>query len=239
MKTSTGDPHEFVEAFERRYLSLTELPSACTLEIFDADDPSHRDRSYLQVGVRTSFPVDVVERWEPGFVAREVVDGIERTELSIVAEAAGEAADDVVRPADVDGVLASLAENDVDHLLVPGDVGLMDGLREADAVERRRSDGATVVRPQDGGEVELHLHSGEGAYAFGDGVFGVVQKTGEAASPPEFDFFDDADFNYDRRLMVYFGEETRSLEGRRFFDLLYRVVVSRPEVDGEVLQIEM
>ncbi len=239
MKTVTGDPHEFVEAFERRYLSLTELPGLSRVERYDPGDPTHRERRYLQVGVRTSFPVEVVESWEPGFVARQVVDGIERTELSVVAEAAGGSAEDVVQPRDVEGLLTSLAERDVDHLLAPKEGGVLEMLRAAGEVDRRPSDDAVVVGAPDGREVELHLHSGEGAYGLPDGVVDVVRKTGDDVRPPEFDFFDGAAFNHDRRLMVYFGDDVRTVDGERYFDLLYRVVFSRPEVGGEVVEIRM
>lgn len=237
MKTVTGDPHEFVEAFERRYLSLTELPAVTDVRRFDPDDGGHRRRSYLQVGVRTSFPVDVVESWEPGFVAREVVDGIERTELSVVADAAADAAPEAVRPDDAEDLLTLLDARDVGYLLAPANGPVVEVIRTRDGVDGGSSDGSSARASVDG--VPVYLHSGDSAVGLEEGAVDVVQKSGEDAAPPELDFFDGASFNHDRRLMVYFGDDVRTVGDRRYFDLLYRAVFSRPQVGGTAFEIEV
>ncbi len=239
MKTVTGDPHELLDAFERRYRSQSTLDEVCSVEKYDEEITSHRDRRYSQIGVRTNFPVEVVERWEPGFVAREVVDGFERSEIGYVASQVTESHScERVDAGNPNDLLEVAAEENLSHLLVPMDHGLLKQLRDRDVVSTRKSDGASVVEAGLGGSLELHLSDGQEVVAVADDTVNLVQKHGEDASPPAFVHFDEANLNYAREFMVYFGSEVREVNGERFFDLMYRVVLSEPEVVGVAVEFE-
>jgi hypothetical protein len=186
-------------------------------------------------------PEGFVERARYRYVTEEVVGALCEGEKRFVAERLDAMAESGGVPTvEADGPSAEAvldAVGDADGLLVPrGGVGdaAVEGWRE-DGSLRRLGDGEYLV---DGTEEEtgcwVHRHDGESAFVTDSEGIGVVQKRCDEVSAPSLGdgaVYDEVE--EDDSLGAYFREADRD----GFVEVVYRVVLSEPVVDGGVRRV--
>lgn len=229
----------------------------------DEDDTDEADRhdydegalGYFQIGRRTSFPVSLIEEGRYSYVSDAVVGALCEGEKGFIVERLSASANEDGIPTVEDeparAVEAALGHiEEPNHILVPRTTEYDEAVKRWDDEGRLRSLGdESYLRGKERNEETdcwLHRYDATGetrdAFVLDDRRVTVVQKKGRDTTPPSnFSHADEYDdLNDDMPLGVYFGDETRAGDETydRFFDIVYRVVLSEPVVeDGGVCRV--
>lgn len=232
----------------------------------DTEEDGRRDDelSYFQMGRRTALPVSLVEEGRYAYVSDAVVGALCEGEKGFLARHLSATADNGNLPATtgepsrpVEAALEYV--EDPDHVLLPRKEvydGVIDEWETQGRV--RRFGDSRYLRVDEGGkkedqedptdEIDCWIHTYDthasadeptDIFVLDDDGATLVQKKGRDTRPPGFDYVSEyEDLNDDLPLTVYFGDERR--EGKsddEFFDVVYRVVVSEPLVEGGVCRV--
>ena len=227
----------------------------------DEREKQDDELSYFQIGRRTALPVSLVEEGRYAYVSEAVVGALCEGEKGFLTRHLSATADDGDLPTTTSepslSVEAALEYvEDPDHVLLPRN-GVYEGVidewetqgrvrRFGDSRYLRVDEGSEVAEdPTDETDCWIHTYdtqASEGSddvFVLDDDGAALVQKKGRDTRQPGFGYATEyEDLNDDLPLTVYFGDERRERKGDdEFFDVVYRVVVSEPLVEGGVCRV--
>jgi len=230
----------------------------------DEREKEDDELSYFQIGRRTTLPVSLVEEGRYAYVSDAVVGALCEGEKGFLARHLSAAAADGDLPTvtsepsrTVEAALEYV--EDPDHVLLPRNEVYDEVVEGWEAEGRvRRFGDSRYLRVDEGGDKEgdedatggidcwIHTYDTQAsadepgdAFVLDDGGVTLVQKKGRDTRPPGFEYVAEyEDLNDDLPLTVYFGDKGReSKREDEFFDVVYRVVVSEPLVEGGVCRV--
>jgi len=231
------DAEGFIVDFNRTYDEKTAIPQICERRYYDDDEDA--ERSFFQIGRRTTVPKSLVDEGRYRYVSDAVVEALCEGEKAFLVDSLAARDDVPVAEAEMSCPLETAEENvnNPTSLLVPRDEGGDRAVAEweDEGRVRRFGDGAYIVDEEGDANCWLHRHDGEDTVVVDAECVEVVQKKGDGIGvPSRFGYVEEYDdLNKGIPLTVYFGAEEFEGGDRYdgFIEILYRVVLSEPVVE--------
>jgi hypothetical protein len=244
----------FVDDLQSQYRNVSKLSSICSLDIKRSRHELLDNREYYQIGKKEKFPIDIIRdgMWQSvtTSMARQIAKGEERMllkhleakaldgEIEVLDEPDGslESLNDAIREA------VNIVENP-DHIFMPMTDeywNLYEDWFDSLSIqfEEVGSDGQVTIGDENLTITMVHPSLGiKDTYIYNSGSVSVFQKTGDISDDPIMEWDEKfEDLNRNQLLMAFFGTELNiDKEDENYqekIDLLYRVVVSEPELSG-------